>query len=251
MRITSAFLILLMFLSCRNEKNKISKTDLNDFQNIQIKFLSGDERTTVHRLSILKDESNIRIIKKQPFYFYGSQTDSTWEKQIDRSELQMINAFIEEARNKKDTCQSTSSWREHYEIKIGNNELIKLIGNCDWLKLDYNGLEKELFKEYFNELEQKRLKTSDSIISSFIGDWKVLGLEKGYNRGAEVNLIRIKKGEQPSESVKKWSFGDHFRKRAKKEVDIDEGSTTIDLNGSIYRIIRIKSDTINLEYLWS
>lgn len=251
MKIVLTFLACITLLSCKTDPNDLTQSDLEGFNDIQIQYLSGKGTTTIHKLSILRADEEIKIIKRRPFYYYGSQTDSTWEKAIDRSELQLIEEFLNIARSHKDTCMFRSSWKERYDIEIGDEERINLVGNCLWKGSDYKALEKKLFKDHFLELDRKRIITGDSVIASLIGSWKVHGLQNGYRQGTKVELIRTEKEKSLDGNQKIWSFGDYFRESAKKEMEVHRGSTTIDLYGSIYRVLQIKSDTIKLEYLGS
>ena len=100
-------ILLLILTSCNSDK--IDKSDLNSFSDIEIRFRTGDERIEFYSMDILKNGEKITAIKKSPFYYYGSGTDSTWTTEIGKSDLKLITEFIKKAKSIKDTCSFNSS----------------------------------------------------------------------------------------------------------------------------------------------
>jgi hypothetical protein len=238
-------------LSCNTKGNKLDKSELEDFVNIQIQFVTGDETMTLHKMSFFKVGQKIMAKKERPFYYYGSKTDSIWTIDIGASELQLINEFISRAETQKDTCSFNSSSIDRYDINIAGLKQINIIGNCHWNGIDYDSIERNIFSQKFLELENKRLVVADSISNSFIGCWNVVGLENGFIPRTKITLKRINDSDSQAIEQKVWNFDSSFKSQIKKDLDIDEGSSLIDIRGSTYEIIEIQSDRINLIYLWT
>ena len=162
----------------------------------------------------------------------------------------MIQKFISKAENQKDTCAFSSTSIDYYTIKIEGKKQINIIGNCNWDGIDYTSLERKIFAKKFAELENKRRVIADSIINNLIGSWKVTGIENGFINGTKVTLRRINDSKLENEKHKIWTFHKSFKNQMKKDLDIDEGNSLINIKGSMYKIINIEAQKIELEYLW-
>ncbi|AUC79967.1 hypothetical protein CW736_11595 [Nonlabens sp. MB-3u-79] len=250
MRFHLTILSLILLSSCNTNEKKVEKIALNDFSNIQIDFVTGDEMMILHRMSILKDSTRIRAIKEKPYYYYGSKTDSTWITEIGKSELQLINEFISYAESQKDSCSFLSTSIDRYKIKIEDKKQINIIGNCDWNGIDYDSLEKKIFGNKFSELKNKREFVADSIVESFKGIWDVSGWKNGALKNKEVILTRTNENEPKSDGQYRWNFDKIKMAELKNNLDIDEGSSLIKIRGSTYDIISIESNQIELKHLW-
>jgi hypothetical protein len=250
MKFNLTFLFLILFFSCNTNEKKIDKSELNDFAKIQIEFVTGDEVMTLHRMSIFKDSKTIKATKEKPYYYYGSKTDSTWTTNVGKSELQLIDEFISKAKNQKDSCSFLSTSIDRYKINIGNKEQINIIGNCDWNGIDYDSLEKIIFEHKFSELKNKREFVADSIIESLNGIWDVSGWKNGALKNKEVTLTRTNDNEPKIEGQYRWTFDKTKMAELKNNLDIDEGSSLIEIRGSTYDIIKIEHNRIELKHLW-
>jgi len=232
-----------------NETNR-DTSDLNDFEDVQIEFVTGDEVKVLHEISFSKTGQKIIAKKVQPYYYYGSMTDSTWTTEVEPSDLKLIDKFISKAKTQKDSCSFLSTSIDHYRIKIGNKKEFKITGNCEWDGIDYNYIEKKIFKSQFAELENKRRIVADSIATSFIGSWDVSGWENGKLTEKDVLLTRTNGNKIEIEGRYRWTFEKTKATALKEDLDIDEGSSLIELRGSTYKIINIGSDKIELRHLW-
>lgn len=228
----------------------MDKSGLNDFAEIQIEFVTGDEVMTLHRMSIFKDSTTIKATKEKPYYYYGSKTDSTWTTDIGKSELQLINEFIAKAKTQKDSCSFLSTSIDRYKINIGNEEQINIIGNCDWNGIDYDNLEKKIFDHKFSELKNKREFVADSIVESLKGIWEVSGWKNGTLKNKEVTLTRTNASKPKIEGQYRWTFDKTQMAELKNNLDIDAGSSLIEIRGSTYDIIKIEPNRVELKYLW-
>ncbi|MFC7357086.1 hypothetical protein ACFQO1_05265 [Jejudonia soesokkakensis] len=240
-------ILLLILTSCNSDK--IDKAEYNDFSDIEIRFRTGDERIEFYSMDIFKSGEKIKAIKKSPFYYYGSGTDSTWTTEIGKSDLKLITEFIEKAKTIKDTCSFNSSSIDYYDIKTNGIE-IKIVGNCEWNGIDYDSLESKIFKHKFIELEKKREIVADSLASGFNGIWEVSGWENGVLKNRNLVLTRTTENKPKSNGIYRWTFDKENNSDFKKNLDIDEGSTLIEIRGSMYRVLDIKTDRIELKYLW-
>ncbi|GAA3642799.1 hypothetical protein [Flavivirga jejuensis] len=240
-------ILFLILTSCNSDK--IDKTKLNDFSDIEIRFRTGDERIEFYSMDIIKSGEKIKAIKKSPFYYYGSGTDSTWVTEIGKSDLKLITEFIDKAKSIKDTCSLNSSSIDYYDIKTSGKE-IKIVGNCQWNGIDYDSLESKIFKHKFVELRKKRKIVADSLAKSFNGTWDVSGWENGVLKNRNLVLTRTTKSKPKINGFYRWTFETENESDFKKELDIDEGSTLIEIKGSMYKVLNIQTDKIELKYLW-
>ena len=85
-------ILLLILTSCNSDK--IDEAEFSAFSDIEIRFRTGDERIEFYSMNILKKGEEIQAIKKSPFYYYGSGTDSTWTTKIGKSDLKFITEFL-------------------------------------------------------------------------------------------------------------------------------------------------------------
>jgi hypothetical protein len=250
MKFNLTFLFLILLFSCNTNEKKVDKSELNDFAEIQIDFVSGDEVMILHRMSISKDNTTIKATKEKPYYYYGSKTDSVWTADIGKYELKLINEFITKAENQNDSCSSLSTSIDRYKINIRNKEQINIIGNCDWNGIDYASLEKKIFEHKFFELEKKREFVADSIVQSLEGIWNVSGWKDGVLKNKEVILARTTDIAPKIEGQYRWTFDKTKSSELKMNLDVDEGSSLIEIRGSTYDIISIEPNRIKLKYLW-
>lgn len=250
MRFNLTFLFLILLFSCNTNKKEVDKNELNDFANIQIEFVTGDEVMSLHRMSIFKDSKTIKATKEKPYYYYGSKTDSVWTADIGKSEMKLINEFITKAKNQNDSCSFLSTSIDRYKINIENKEQINIIGNCDWNGIDYDSLEKKIFEHKFSELEKKREFVADSIVQSLNGIWDVSGWKNGVLKYKEIILTRTTDNKPKIEGQYRWTFDKIKTSELKNKLDIDEGSSLIEIRGSTYDIISIEPNRIELKYLW-
>jgi len=240
-------ILLLILTSCNSDK--IDKAELNTFSDIEIRFSTGDESIEYYSMDIFKSGENIKAIKKSPLYYYGSGTDSTWTTEIGQSDLRLITDFINKAKSIKDTCSFNSSSIDYYDIKT-NGKVLKIIGNCDWNGIDYDSLESKIFKHKFVELKKKREIVADSLVKSFNGVWDVSSWENGVLKNQNLVLSRTTKDKPKIDGFYRWTFEKEKESELKKELDIDEGITLIKIRGSLYKILDIQTDKIELKYLW-
>ena len=244
---THLTILLLILTSCNNDK--LEKTEFNDFSDIEIKFRTGDEVIEFYSMKIFKNGDKIKAIKKSPFYYYGSRTDSTWTTEIGKSDLKLISEFVNKAESIKDTCSLNSTSIDYYDIKTNIKE-IKIVGNCEWNGIDYDSLESKLFRQHFAELKKKRENVADSLVKSFNGIWDVSGWENGVLTNRNLILTRITEKKPKIEGIYRWTFDKAEELELKKKLDIDEGSTLIEIGASTYEIMNIEKDKIELKYLW-
>lgn len=240
-------ILLLILTSCNSDK--IDKAEINAFSDIEIRFRTGDERIEFYSMDIFKSGEKIKAIKKSPFYYYGSGTDSTWTTEIGKSDLKLITEFIEKAKTIKDTCSFNSSSIDYYDIKTNGKEF-KIVGNCEWNGIDYDSLESKIFKHKFIELEKKREIVADSLVRSFNGIWNVSGWENGVLKNRNLVLTRTTKKEPKIDGIYRWTFEKEKEAEFKEKLDIDEGSTLIEIGASTYKVLNIENDKIELKYLW-
>lgn len=240
-------ILLLILTSCNSDK--IDKAEIDAFSDIEIRFRTGDERIEFYSMDIFKSGKKIKAIKKSPFYYYGSGTDSTWTTDIGKSDLKLITEFIEKAKTIKDTCSFNSSSIDYYDIKTNGKEF-KIVGNCEWNGIDYDSLEYKIFKHKFIELEKKREIVADSLVRSFNGIWDVSGWENGVLKNRNLVLTRTTEKEQKIDGIYRWTFEKEKEAEFKEKLDIDEGSTLIEIGASTYKVLNIENDKIELKYLW-
>ncbi|RSK38130.1 hypothetical protein [Mangrovimonas spongiae] len=240
-------ILLLILTSCNSDK--IDKAEINAFSDIEIRFRTGDERIEFYSMDIFKSGEKIKAIKKSPFYYYGSGTDSTWTTEIGKSDLKLITEFIEKAKTIKDTCSFNSSSIDYYDIKTNGKEF-KIVGNCEWNGIDYDSLESKIFKHKFIELEKKREIVADSLVRSFNGIWDVSGWENGVLKNRNLVLTRTTEKEPKIDGIYRWTFEKEKEAEFKEKLDIDEGSTLIEIGASTYKVLNIENDKIELKYLW-
>lgn len=243
------FIIFLVLFSCNTKEKKTENEKLQVFKEIEIDFTTGDEVIKRYTLRIFKEGETIKVDKTRPFYYYGSGTDSIWTTEIGNTELQIINQFLKKAKT-IDSCSSLSSSIDHYTIKIGGKQQIEIRGNCDWQNLDYKSLEFILFQKQFEELDKKRKAVADSIVNSLNGSWDVNGWRNGALENRNVILTKNNSSEPTKEGFQRWVFKKSKVEELIKSLDIDEGSTLIEIRGSTYRIKSIGTEIIELEYLW-
>ena len=166
-----------------------------------------------------------------------------------QSKLKLITEFITKAKSIKDTCSLNSSSTDYYDIKI-KGKALKIVGNCEWNGIDYDSLETKIFKHKFVELEKKREIVADSLISSFNGFWDVSGWENGVLKNRNLVLSRTSYNEAKTDGFYRWTFEKENESDFKKELDINEGSTLIKIRGSMYKVLDIQTDKIELKFLW-
>jgi len=240
-------ILLLILTSCNSDK--IDKAEFNDFSDIEIRFRTGDERIEFYSMDIFKSGEKIKAVKKSPFYYYGSGTDSTWTAEIGKSDLKLITEFINKAKSIKDTCSFTSSSIDYYDIKTNGNT-IKIVGNCKWNGIDYDSLQSKIFKHKFIELKKKREIVADSLADSFKGFWNVSGWENGVLKNRNLVLTRTTENQHKVDGIYRWTFEKENESEFKEKLDIDEGSTLIEIGASTYEVLNIGVDKIELKYLW-
>lgn len=240
-------ILFLILTSCNSDK--IDKAEFNDFSDIEIRFRTGDERIEFYSMDILKKGEKIQAIKKSPFYYYGSGTDSTWTTEIGKSDLKLITEFINKAKSIKDTCSFNSSSIDYYDIKTNGNA-IKIVGNCEWNGIDYDSLENKIFKHKFIELKKKREIVADSLVEIFNGFWDVSGWENGVLKNRNLVLTRTTENQPKIDGIYRWTFEKEKESEFKEKLDIDEGSTLIEIGASTYKVLNIEKNKIELKYLW-
>ncbi|WP_299307395.1 hypothetical protein [uncultured Psychroserpens sp.] len=240
-------ILLLILTSCNSDK--IDKVEFDAFSDIEIQFRTGDERIEFYSMDIFKSGEKIQAIKKRPFYYYGSGTDSTWITEIRKSDLKLITEFINKAKSIKDTCSFNSSSIDYYNIKTNGNEL-KIVGNCEWNGIDYDSLVNKLFKHKFVELKKKREIVADSLVKSFNGAWDVFGWENGVLKNRNLVLTKTTENEPKIDGIYRWTFDKEKSSEFRHNLDIDEGSTLIEIGASTYKVLNIENDRIELKYLW-
>ena len=240
-------ILLLILTSCKSDK--INKSEFNDFSDIEIRFRTGDERIEFYSMNIFKSGEKIKAIKKSPFYYYGSKTDSTWTTEIQKSDLNLITEFINKAKSIIDTCAFNSSSIDYYDIKTNGN-LLKIVGNCEWNGIDYDSIERKIFKHKFIELGKKRKIVSDSLVKSFCGIWDVFGWENGVLKSKDLVIERVSENAPEISGIYRWTFDKKNESKLKENLDIDEGHTSIEIGASTYEILSIESDKIKLRYMW-
>ncbi len=243
------FIVFLVLFSCNTKEKKIAHEELQVFKGIEIDFTTGDEVIKRYSLRIFKEGETIKANKTSPLYYFGSGTDSIWTTEIGNSELQIINQFLNKAKT-VDSCSSLSTSIDHYIIKVGGEQQIEIKGNCDWQNLDYKSLEFILFQKQFAELDEKRKAVADSIVNSLNGSWDVNGWRNGALENRNVILTKNNSSEPAKEGFQRWIFKKSKGTELIKSLDIDEGSTLIEIRGSTYRIKSIGAEIIELEYLW-
>ncbi|WP_055445148.1 hypothetical protein [Lacinutrix himadriensis] len=241
-------IILLLILTSCNSDN-IDKAEFNDFSDIEIRFRTGDERIEFYSMDIFKSGEKIKAVKKRPFYYYGSVTDSTWTTEIGKSDLKLIIEFINKAESIKDTCSFNSSSIDYYDIKI-KGKALKIVGNCEWNGIDYDSLETKIFKHKFVELDKKREMVADSVVKSFNGFWDVYGWENGVLKNRNLVLRRTTENEPKIDGIYRWTFDKKKQSELKKNLNIDIGSALIEIGASTYKVLNIGNDKIELKYLW-
>lgn len=240
-------ILLLILTSCSSDK--IDKAELNNFSDIEIRFSTGDERIQYYSMDLIKSGKKIKAIKKSPNYYYGTKTDSNWTTEIGKSDLKLLNEFLNKAKTRKDTCSLNSSSLDYYRIKTNKQE-IKIVGNCEWNGIDYDSLEKKIFKHKFIELNKKREYVVDSIVSGFYGIWDVTGWENGALKSKNLVLNRTTENKPKIDGIYRWTFDKTKQAEFKKNLNLGEGSTSIEIGASTYNILNIKKDKIELKYLW-
>lgn len=240
-------ILLLILTSCYSDK--IDKVEIDAFSDIEIRFRTGDEIIEFYSMDIFKSGEKIKAIKKSPFYYYGSGTDSTWTTEIGKSDLKLITEFIEKAKTIKDTCSFNSSSIDYYDIKTNGKEF-KIVGNYEWNGIDYDSLESKIFNHKFIELEKKQEIVSDSLVMSFNGIWDVYGWENGVLKNLNLVLTRSTEKEPKIDGIYRWTFEKEKEAEFKEKLDIDEGSTLIEIGASTYKVLNIENDKIELKYLW-
>ncbi|MDG5493274.1 hypothetical protein, partial [Psychroserpens sp. SPM9] len=232
-------ILLLILTSCNSDK--IDKAEFNDFSDIEILYRTGDERIEFYSMEIIKSGEKIKAIKKSPFYYYGSGTDSTWTTEIGKSDLILITRFIKKAESIKDTCSFNSSSIDYYDIKTNGKE-IKIIGNCEWDGIDYDSLENKIFEHKFVELKKKRENVADSLVMSFDGVWDVSGWENGVLKNRNLVLTRTTESAPKIDGIYRWTFNKEKSAEFRHSLDIDEGSTLIEIGASTYKVLNIVND---------
>jgi hypothetical protein len=240
-------ILLLILTSCNSDK--IDEAELNNFSDIEIRFSTGDERIQYYSMAIFKSGEKIKAIKKSPNYYYGSGTDSTWTMEIGKSDLKLLTEFVNKAKTLKDTCSLNSSSTDNYRIKTNIQE-IKIVGNCEWNGIDYDSLEKKIFKHKFIELNKKREFVTDSIVKGFNGIWDVTGWENGVLKNRNLVLNRTTENKPKVDGIYRWTFDKTKQSELKKSLNINAGSTSIEIGASTYKVLKIGTDKIELKYLW-
>ncbi len=79
------------------------------------------------------------------------------------------------------------------------------------------------------------------MVKSFNGFWDVSGWENGVLKNRNLVLTRITKNE-PKNGIYRWTFDKENESNFKKDLDIDEGSTLIEIRGSMYKVLSIKTE---------
>jgi hypothetical protein len=240
-------ILFLILTSCSSDR--IDKADLNNFSDIEIRFSTGDERIQYYSMDLIKSGEKIKAIKKSPNYYYGSKTDSTWTTEIGKSDLKLLTKFINKAKTLKDTCSLNSSSTDYYRIKTTRQE-IKIVGNCEWNGIDYDSLEKKIFKHKFIELNKKREFVTDSIVNGFNGIWDVTGWENGVLKNRNLVLNRTTENKPKVDGIYRWTFDKNKQAEFKQKLNLGERSTSIEIGASTYKIINIEKDRIELNYMW-
>ena len=58
-------LIIICFFSCNTDSSKMKKTDLVDFTDIQIQFITGDEVKVLYKMHIFKENDKVKALKQK------------------------------------------------------------------------------------------------------------------------------------------------------------------------------------------
>ncbi|TXG34548.1 hypothetical protein [Seonamhaeicola maritimus] len=254
--------VIILFIITFCKSDKIHKSDLDTFSDLKIRFITGDESIEFYSMHVIKKKNKIKAYKRSPFYYFGSQTDSIWEKNISSSDLKFIKEFIKTAKTFGDSCLFSSSSIDHYRIEIKNEKPIVIDGNCQWGNYDYNNLSKAIFKNDFVELEKKRRKVLDSIKKSVLGNWHITGWEHGVLENKEVVMLRTD-DKKPNEGRFLWIlrespnkyFNEHGIKIYSKEkshyqVTLSGKEVLLKIGGSTYKVLTVEKDIIKLKCLW-
>ena len=120
----------------------------------------------------------------------------------------------------------------------------------EWNGIDYDSLESKIFEHKFVELKKKRENVADSLVKSFNGVWDVSGWENGVLKNRNLVLTRTAENKPKIDGIYRWTFDKTKESELKKKLDIDEGSTLIEIGASTYKVLNIENDKIELKYLW-
>jgi hypothetical protein len=269
MRPLKYILIILILTSCYNPNNG-KKSEL---KNIDILFQTGCYTRIDYSISIMTENGHLIAKKTRPNYYYGTKTDSIWKVKIDKKQLEIINAFIQRAKELNGVCPIRSTSVDDYKIIIHNDTTYSIHGNCDWGGLDYFSLERLLFNEHFNDLEKKRNVLKDSVNKVLVGQWIVDGLHKELKQSDSITLSRTNYFKK---DMIVWSFGDSLKFRSLENkifdlklsnsynlivndgsVDLEissgastdkNGNMTIENYGAYFSIMEMNADKIILKY---
>jgi len=189
---------------------------------LKIEYETGCFARISGSLLIIEKDGDYFASKLEPNYYYGTRTDSVWTLKLDSVKINTIYRFVDKAKQlEKSSCPSLTTSIDHYLITINEGTSIRIVGNCEWNGLNYNALEKIIFKEKFEELEFKRNSFKDSIRTNLEGIWKVSGLKQDLKRYDLVILYRTPKFSK-SRLKTIWSFTDSidFKSHTNNIIDL-------------------------------
>ncbi len=242
-------LLIYTIISCKEEE-KNPTLNWEDLNNINIQFITGDEVRILSIMSIIKQGDSIEAIIKQPYNNYGFLADSIWNTKLNITDLKFLNKFLKMVSQQPDTCSLLSTSLDRYRITINNDSVIRIFGNCEWDNVDYMELEKQFFAKQRQLLEIKRKHVKDSIRNVFFGTWDVTGWKDGKLVNKNVILQRTTGVSPNKPGYYRWSFDPNNISAKIKRLNVDGKTPTITIRGSVYEIIEIDSNNINLRYLW-
>lgn len=269
---------LSILLSCSNNSSDSDETKTLEFQNLTINYHTGDKYLTHKQLQFDFKSNQIEAQLVEPNYFIGNTKLKPEPKIVDKKDLDLLKGFLKKVNSYKDTCKEAiiSSSAQDYQIII-DNDTISIERYCDWGQYSYENLEKEIFEEYFSDLENGRRKLINELEQNVKGKWYPILVTKQLKRGDTLKLIRTPK----SDSVKNcyWSFTtDNFQDHCSELLDlkysrdyrwnVTSGSihfiigpgakqtvkngdtlTSIENYGATFTLINLDSENFKLEYL--
>jgi len=239
----------------------------NGFKELIIRYQYGDEYYTVEEMKFVRREDKIIGTITIP----DNKLLENSETELNANDISSINRFLTKAHEFKDDCVEnwSSTYVQYYTIDI-DEKRIKIYKFCNWGNSTFLELKKQIFGDYLNRLEEKRMLLNVENNRVLIGNWKYDSTIHKIVKGKIYTLTRLKNTSKETcflKFKKDQKLVDHYCLKNSKtrydfEFDIENENLILYINGENkndrkhfvygyrFKVLELNEDKIKLTTLY-
>jgi hypothetical protein len=141
----------------------------NDFNELTIKYGSGDEVYNVEEMTFSKKGNVVFASITQP----NKNSLENSKTKLTKDDLLIIDKFLSKIYRFKDGCNEieNNSYVKHYDVNVDGNEY-EILKFCDWDDSNFFALKNQIFSEYLIRLEKSQIALNKINNELLLGFWK-------------------------------------------------------------------------------